>query len=45
MEVFCSTNTLNNAVEALLQVDALLKDVAAFSELFHIEESVSDRPV
>ena len=32
-------------MEALLQVDALLRDVVAFSELFHTEESVSDNLV
>ena len=42
IEVFCSTNALDNAAEALLQVDALLRDVVAFSELFHTEDSVSD---
>ena len=45
IEVYCSTNTLDNAVEALLQVDALLRDVVAFSELLRIEESVSDNLV
>ena len=39
IEVFCSPNTLDNAEEALLQEDALLRDVVGVNELFHIKES------
>ena len=42
IKVFCLENTLENAEEALLQADVLLREVVTFIELFHIEESVSD---
>ncbi len=45
IEVFCLANTLENAEEALLQADVLLRDVVAFTELFHTEESASDNLV
>ena len=45
IEVFCLANTLVNAEEALLQSDALLRDIVAFTELFHTEESASDNLV
>ena len=45
IKVFCLANTLVNAEEALLQSDALLRDVVAFTELFHTEESASDNLV
>ena len=34
IEVFCLANALENAEEALLQADAPLRDVVAFTELF-----------
>ena len=45
IQVFCLSNTLENAEEALLQADALLRDVVAFTELFSTQESVSDNLV
>ena len=45
IEVFYLANTPENAEEALLQADALLRDVVAFTELFHTEESASDNLV
>ena len=45
IKVFCLANTLVNAEEALLQSDALLRDIVAFTELFHTEESASDNLV